>query len=451
VTASLLLRHLGVEESGRYVTVTSLVAIGSTIADAGLNVTGSRDLALANPNERHRLVANLVGLRVLIAPIGLALVVTFAVLAGYPERMVVGTLLAGVGVYVLAALDALFLPLVVELRNGRLAVLDLLKQVVTVTGVALLVVAGARLTPFFVVPIVVAVASLVAVPFVAGRRALLVPHFDREVQRRLLYRALPVAVAFVLGQIYFRVVMLVMSLTSTPYQTGLFGGSLRAIESLAMVPVMIAGIVLPLLTAAGRDDHDRLRYALQGLSEVAVITGVGIILISVRAAPWVMSVIGGSQFHAAGAVLRIQVVALTFIALSQIWAAALIALQRQKELIATNGVALVGVGILAAALVPAFGAKGGAVATVAGDALLAGIVLARLYRAAGQVRLHAHTSGRLAIAVACGVVPLTIPTLPDLAAAGLSGAAYVLCAQLIGVLPTELPHALGRRWRAGAN
>src|SRR5437660_10344827 len=62
ITASLLLRHLGVSESGRYVTVTSLVAIATTVADAGLNVTGSRDLALRPAGARRALVSNLLGL-----------------------------------------------------------------------------------------------------------------------------------------------------------------------------------------------------------------------------------------------------------------------------------------------------------------------------------------------------------------------------------------------------
>ena len=42
-TATLLLRHLGVAESGRYVTVLSLVAIATSVVDLGLNVSGSRD------------------------------------------------------------------------------------------------------------------------------------------------------------------------------------------------------------------------------------------------------------------------------------------------------------------------------------------------------------------------------------------------------------------------
>src|SRR5436853_7661792 len=82
-TATLLLRHLGVAESGRYVTVLSLVAIAVSIADVGLNVSGSRELALRERGGRQALIANLVGQRLLIMPSALAAIVLFAVLVGY--------------------------------------------------------------------------------------------------------------------------------------------------------------------------------------------------------------------------------------------------------------------------------------------------------------------------------------------------------------------------------
>ena len=46
VTGALLVRHLSVEASGRYVTAPSLVAIAVAVAGTGLNVSGSRELAL---------------------------------------------------------------------------------------------------------------------------------------------------------------------------------------------------------------------------------------------------------------------------------------------------------------------------------------------------------------------------------------------------------------------
>jgi O-antigen/teichoic acid export membrane protein len=51
VTAALLLRHLGVTDSGRYVTVLSLVAITVAVADTGLNISGSRELALRDATQ----------------------------------------------------------------------------------------------------------------------------------------------------------------------------------------------------------------------------------------------------------------------------------------------------------------------------------------------------------------------------------------------------------------
>jgi hypothetical protein len=149
--ATLLLHYLGVSESGRYVTVMSLVEIASAIADIGLNVSGSRELALRAPPDRQPLIANFLGQRMVITPVAVVLIVSFAVVAGYPTRMVTGTALAGTGLFIVTLADAVLLRLAVELRNAGLALVDFLRQTVALVGVALLVAAGATLTPFFAV------------------------------------------------------------------------------------------------------------------------------------------------------------------------------------------------------------------------------------------------------------------------------------------------------------
>ena len=75
-TARLLLGHLSVPESGQYVTVLSLVSIAVYVADIGLNVAGSRELALRGPQDRT-LIANLLGQRLLVMPAAVALLVVF--------------------------------------------------------------------------------------------------------------------------------------------------------------------------------------------------------------------------------------------------------------------------------------------------------------------------------------------------------------------------------------
>jgi O-antigen/teichoic acid export membrane protein len=335
-TATLLLRHLGVEDSGRYVTVLSLVGIAVSVVDTGLNVTASSELALREPGSRRALVANILAQRLLIAPVALLLLVVFALIAGYPSEMVAGTALAGTGVLIVAVADAVLVPLTVQLRNAGLAFVDFLRQVVT-----------------------------------------------------------------------------------------------------------LAGVALPLLTAAARDDLARLRYAIEGLSEGAVIAGVLVVLVTVRAAEPVMAVIGGEAFRPSGAVLQIQVAALLFIALYQIWTVSLIALGRQRELILTNALGLLGVAIFAAALVPPLGAKGGAAASVLGDAVLAGLIYWRLHQSTGRVTVSLGFLARVAAAAAAAVVALVLTGIPDLVAATLAGVLFLGVGWLIGMVPKELREALG--------
>jgi O-antigen/teichoic acid export membrane protein len=445
LTAALLLRHLGVGESGRYVTVISLVAIAVAVADIGLSVTASRELALRDAHERRRLAANIFGQRLLVMPMAVALIVGFTVLAGYPWRMILGTILAGTGAFLAALAGSLLVPLAVDLRNARLALVDFVRQAVTLVGVAVLVAAGARLTPFFVVLIASGLAMLALVPVVAGRRALMLPRFDRAEQRMLFATALPMAVALGIGQIYFRLVIVLMSLISSSRQTGYFGGSLRAMESLINIPVLIIAVALPLLTAAARDDLPRLRYAVRGLSQAGVITGVLLVLVTVRAAAPVMTLIGGPAFRPAGAVLRIQVGALVFVMLYQIWSGALLALGHQRELILTNSVALLGVAGFAALLVPGFGAQGGAAASVLGDALLAGLIYWRLHRATGSVAVSRSFLVRVVLSAMVACVVLVVPGLPDFAAAALAGVVFLAVGHLVGMMPEEVRTAFSRR------
>ncbi len=445
-TATLLLRHLGVAESGRYVTVMSLLVIASSITDSGLNITGSRALSLREPKDRSALVANFVGQRLLITPVVLLVVFLFVVLAGYPQSMVAGTLLAGMGVFIVSVVDAVLLPLTVELRNAGLAFIDFLKQALTFAGVALLVALGAHLTPFFAVQIVVGIAVVLVASLLVNTRALMHPRFDRVEQRSMLTKALPVATAFVLGQVYFRLVIVIMSLIANTEQTGYYAGSLRAMEALVTIPILIAGVALPVLARAAHDDRARLRYAIEGLSEGAVVGGMFVILVTARAAEPMMALIGGSSFRPAGDVLRIQVVTLMFIALYQIWTVALVALGRQRDLILTNVTALLSVAIFAVVLVPPFGARGGAMASVLGDILLASLIFWRLHVAAGEVRMRLDFLGRVTIASALAGSVLIIPGLPDFVAAALAGVLFLGVGQAIGMLPDELRAALSWGW-----
>ena len=91
VPAALLLRHLGVEDTGRYVTVLALVAIAGGIVEGGMTAVGVREASVRTGADRDRALGNIAGLRLTLTTIAMALAVGFAALAGYDGVMVLGT------------------------------------------------------------------------------------------------------------------------------------------------------------------------------------------------------------------------------------------------------------------------------------------------------------------------------------------------------------------------
>jgi O-antigen/teichoic acid export membrane protein len=144
-TSVFLLRGLSVEEFGRYATVAALLGIVSTVTDAGLTAVGARELSLRERGPRRaELLGVLLGLRIVLTAAGVGAAAIFAVLAGYDRTMVWGTLLAGAGVVLVNTQATSMMPLSVELRLGALTVFEVLKQALTLIGVAALALAAGR-------------------------------------------------------------------------------------------------------------------------------------------------------------------------------------------------------------------------------------------------------------------------------------------------------------------
>ena len=147
-----LLRYLGVVDFGRFATVTALTAVIAGLTDAGLTVVGQREWVLRrSAHERRALLGDLLGLRLVLTPLAIALAVLFTVGVGYPSVLVRGTLIAGSGVIFINVAQALIVPMSAQLRLGAVTAVDLVRQVAIAIGIVMLVPLGATLDWFFAV------------------------------------------------------------------------------------------------------------------------------------------------------------------------------------------------------------------------------------------------------------------------------------------------------------
>ena len=447
VSIPLLTRHLGVVDFGRYVTVLSLIAIVGLISDAGLTVVGVREYAVRDAMARARLVRNLVGLRVLIAAIGATGATVFAVVAGYTDAMVVGTMFAGVGLVFTAVQQTYTVPLQSELRLGLVTAFDLARHALTVIGIVALILAGAGLVEFLAIPVPVGLAVAVAMILALGRRALVLPTFDRAEWRYLTGEALQVAIASTIGSFFYRVAIIMMSLIATAQETGYFSASFRIIEAIIMVPGLLTAAAFPIVARAAYDDHERLAYSLQRMFDMGVILGAWTALCVVLGAGPATNLVGGSEFEPAEPVLRVQGVALAASFLVAVWATGLWALREQRALAWANAVGVGTAAGLTAALIPGYGAFGAAIAMTIAEALLAAIYAFVLMRGRPHLRPSLAAVPK-ALAAAGPALALWFTPLPDVLNVVLAtGLFYALLLALRGI-PVEVKNALLGRWRA---
>ena len=271
-----------------------------------------------------------------------------------------GTVLAGFGLVLVTCQTTMTLPLTVALRIGGLTALELAKQLVMLAAIALLVLVEAGLLPFFAVSIAVGLVALAVSPRLLGSELVWRPAFAAAEWRLLIRETLPLAAAVVIGVVYFRLLILLMSLLATAVETGLFATSFRVTELLYSVAALGVSVVLPVLSVAV-EEPDRLRYMLQRMIEVAFILSTFLVLVVFILAEPVLELLGGPSYRDAAPVLRIQVFALIPVFLGQVLVMGLISVRRPSVQVVANGLAVPVLLVLGVVLIPREGATGAAV------------------------------------------------------------------------------------------
>ncbi len=448
VTAAvpLMTRHLGPANFGRFVTASSVVMIVAGITDFGLSGVGTREYAVADGHGRRRLLANLIGLRAAATLLGLAVAYLLMLAGGYPDVVLAGVLIAGLGLILLNTQQTYALALTASLSWGRYTFFELVNTVVVAGGTVLLVLIGAGLLPFYYISAVSSLAALLVTMLVLRGQLVMRPRFDRSYWLRMLRESIPYGAATTVGILYFRVALIAVSAISGATQTGYYSTAFKVVEVLGGTAFLMSGSAFPIFARAGRNDHDRLRYGTDRVTDTAMIAGVYLALSLLISAPFVIEVLGGSGFKAAVPVLRLQGFSLIATFLGATWGFTLLSLREHGRLLRANALALVVAIGLSTVLVPSLGAKGAAIATAATEFVLAGAYWRSLARGRAPMRPSLVLLPKVILAGGAGALTLLLP-LPSIVQWALGSVVYLLLLALTRAYPPEILHALLRRER----
>jgi O-antigen/teichoic acid export membrane protein len=444
-TATILVRHLGIQGFGRYVTVTSLIALVGGVTEAGIVVHGIREFLLKDDRDRRELMGNLLAMRLTLAVLGVALAVCFSLAIGYRQVMVFGALVAGAGLLVQVIADVMSVSLQAQLLLGRLTAVELARRALTLVLIAVLALAGAGLLPLLGASALAGAVALASIAWMVRRYVAVRLTFDLRRWRELLAETSLYAIALSIASIYLYVTVIVMSAIATPTQTGLFATSFRVTQAGLAIPGLLLTAVFPLMTRRqpGEDADADPGEAVGKVFTVAVICGVWMALATALGARFIVDVIAGRQGAGSIAVLRIHSLMFVVSFLFTAGALYLVSIRRYRPLLIAASSALALNIVLALILVPDLGARGGALADVITEAVAASGLTAVVVRAVPGHRIAPSFVAALALACAASASMLLLPV-GSLAQA--SGATVIYFAVLLaaGAVPREVVDAARR-------
>jgi O-antigen/teichoic acid export membrane protein len=211
------------------------------------------------------------------------------------------------------------------------------------------------------------------------------------------------------------------------------------------IPVLLLTAIFPLMSRPRRDGERLPSEMVVKVFAVAAICGAWMSICMALGASFIMNVIGGAETRGAASVLRIQGAVLTATFVSTSGALCLISLRRYRTMILVSSSALLLDVVLGVVLIPSLGARGGALADVITESLVAATITALVRDLLPRDRSSWSFLPALALAAAVASAVVFAPIGP-VASVAVATFLYFATLLLMRALPEELIHAARARW-----
>jgi len=209
--------------------------------------------------------------------------------------------------------------------------------------------------------------------------------FDFGISKSLFLAALPLGITLLFNQVYFRVDSLVLTLTRSTTEVGLYGLAYKMFELPLVIPTFFMNSVYPLFVRQLNQEsgirNQGIKHMVKKILLFMIPTSIFMILVLWFAAPLLSLV--RPEFFESIPILRILIAGLPFFFFSSVVMWALIALGKQIALALIYGSLMTLTIVLDILIIPTFGAIGAAWITVGSEALvliISGFVLQRYLR-----------------------------------------------------------------------
>jgi O-antigen/teichoic acid export membrane protein len=439
LTVVALTRHLGPTEFGYYRTVLTYSAFAAVLADSGLYMITLREMSQSGA-AAGRVLGNALPLRVVSTASVLLAAAAIAWLTPYDPRVKWGTLI-GAAIYTcLQTSDFLIAAFQSVLKQARNAVAEVTGAVVTLATVSALALTHVGALPMLGATLLGAAVALSISIRLVRRLVSFRVSFDLPLWRQYLVAGLPLAGSQILDMAMLRGGSLLLSLFQPAAAVGLYGVPSKLFEITTSVPYILAGLVMPALTASAAVDRAEFSRQLGRTLDAAAIYGVGVVIAFAPFADRLLALISGERFAAGAPALIVISFAVALAGLTHVLRFTLVACGRPRLVLIGDAVACACAFAAYFGLIPRFSLVGAAAGSVVAEASALIAMLVGLRRAGRRLPSLANPAkaviaGALAALAMKSLAGLGAPWMLSLAA---GGALYLAVLALTRAIPREL-------------
>lgn len=332
IIIGLLTRYLGTSGYGYYTTIFSYLFFFATIGDLGLYLISINELGRAGA-DKNKIFSNIFTLRFLSGLILMAVASILIWLFPYPMLVKLGTLVGALSVF-LMMMDQITVSLFQEqMKTKYVAVAEILGKALTLLLMIILI----KMQAGFIYVIWATLGGL-ALHFIinifwARKIMPFTFAYNQGIWRDIFKKSWPIATYMIFSMIYFKADTIILSLYQSPAAVGLYGAPYKMLEVLISFPAIFMGLVAPHLARAWQEKNvpDFTRVFQKSFDFLSIIAWPLIFGTLVLAKP-IINLIAGSAFILAAPILKILMVATGVIFIAHISTFAIVALNKQKQM-----------------------------------------------------------------------------------------------------------------------
>ncbi|MDP2708789.1 MAG: flippase [bacterium] len=331
---AVMARYLKESGFGQYTTIITYLSFFAVLADFGLTLVTAQMTSQPQADQKN-LLDNLFSLRLVSAAALLGAAPLIIIFFPYDPIIKIGAAVASLSFFFTALNQILVGWFQKNLTMSVVAAAEVISRIILLGGIILAAYLKLGLLAIMAVTVISSAVSFL-LHFWFSRRSIKISwRIDLTVWRQIIKKSWPLGITIFFNLIYLRADILLLSLLKNQSEVGIYGATYKIIDVLTTLPFMFSGLILPILTArwAGRNRADFSRI-LQKSFDAMIILALPLIIGAQLTARPLMVLVAGENFALSGDVLKILILAIGFIFTGCLLSHAVIALDKQKKVIA---------------------------------------------------------------------------------------------------------------------